>query len=154
MGSDGSAQIGIWLYDFHIFVQKFPSKFWVSPPDQHAELLVGCLELMNRKLGWGLLGEGIKAEAKDHSSWTEQYIDKSLKYACTMWYKHFDDIESTRMLKIMPILRRFLEEKDLFSLAVHFGSLKVIGVLRVFEAVCCFCSLVLFQRFTGMDPGL
>ena len=25
MGSDGSAQIGIWLYDFHIFVQKFPS---------------------------------------------------------------------------------------------------------------------------------
>ena len=28
MGSDGSAQIGIWLYDFHIFVQKFPSNIW------------------------------------------------------------------------------------------------------------------------------
>ena len=26
-------------------------RFRISPPDQHAELLVGCLKLMNRKLG-------------------------------------------------------------------------------------------------------
>ena len=129
-------------------------RFRVSPPDQHAELLVGCLKLMNRKLGWGLLDEFINAEDKDHSSWTEQYINKSLKYACTWWYKHFDKIESTQRLKIMPILRRFLEEKLLFSLVVESGGLKFIEDLKLIERVRFLCLLVLFQRFTRLDPAL
>ena len=129
-------------------------RFRISPPDQHAELLVGCLKLMNRNLGWGLLDEFINAEDKDNSSLTEQYIDKSLKYACTSRYKHFDKIESTQRLKIMPILRRFLEEKQLFSVVVECHGFKFIDVLKHSERVRFLCLLVLFQRFTRLDPAL
>ena len=128
-------------------------RFCVSPPDQHAELLVGCLKLMNRRLGWGLLDELINAEDKDHRSLTEQCIDKSLKYACTWWDVHFDKIESTQRLKIMPILHQFLEEKHLFSRVVGHDGLEFIDDLKLFEMVCCLCLLVLFQRFTRLDPG-
>ena len=89
-------------------------RFCVSPPDQHAELAVGCLELMDRKLGWSMC-----KPLKEVMTWhqrVEQHVDKALKYACESWNKHLDNTASTQKLKIMPILHRFLEEKVLFWL--------------------------------------
>ena len=92
--------------------------FCVSPPDQHAELAVGCLKLMNHKLRvnrFKLPDRLTNAKAKD---WTEQYITKALHYACQSWHKHLNDAASTEGPKITPVLRQFLEEKVFFWLEV------------------------------------
>ncbi|KAF9786424.1 hypothetical protein BJ322DRAFT_786340 [Thelephora terrestris] len=107
-------------------------RFCVSPPDQHMELLVGCLELMNRQLKRNMcdLPDGvINAEVKDLEQRTEQHVDKALQYACRSWHKHLNPTTSTQKLEITPILHRFLEEKFLFWLEV----LSILGATR--EAV-------------------
>jgi len=107
-------------------------RFRVYPPDQHMELLVGCLEIMNRSLERDMckLPDGaINSEVNDLSERTEQYIDQALQYACKSWHKHLVDTTPVHILKITPVLHRFLEEKFLFWLEV----LSVLGAAR--EAV-------------------
>ena len=102
------------------------SRFRVCPPDQHARLLVGCLELMNRTLEQNMcqLPDGVtNSEVGDLKERTEQYIGDSLEYACRSWHKHLVDKPSAQTLEI---LQRFLMEKFLFWLEV----LSVIGAVR------------------------
>ena len=104
-------------------------RFRVCPSDQHAILLVSCLELMNRRLEQNLckLPDGVtNSEVDDLKERSEQYIDKALEYACRSWHKHLVDKMPARALEI---LHRFLEEKFLCWLEV----LSVIGAVR--EAV-------------------
>ena len=110
-------------------------RFCISPPDQHAELVVGCFELMNQKLGWKLLSEIVNAKVEDRSPLTEQHIDEFLEYACGSWHEHFNYTASIQRLKIMPVFRRFLEEKHFFSLAVNivFGGAGVAHILELME---------------------
>ena len=101
------------------------SRFCLSPPDQRAELLVGCLKLMNQKLRWEmrkLPGGVISTEAEGRKREAEGHIDKALEYACGTWYKHLKGTTSTQKIKITPFLHRFLEEKLTFWL-------RVLGVL-------------------------
>ena len=107
-------------------------RFYIHPPDQHAELLFGCLQLMNQKLEQNMcrLPDGVtNAEVKDLKQRTEQHIDEALEYACRSWHKHLDHTSSVQKQKITPILQQFLEEKFLFWLEV----LSVLGATR--EAV-------------------
>ncbi|KAF9786255.1 hypothetical protein BJ322DRAFT_775253 [Thelephora terrestris] len=108
------------------------SRFCVHPPDQHTELLIGCLELMNQRLERNMckLPDGvINTEVKDLNWRAEQHIDKALEYACRSWHKHLNDTRPAQKLKITPILHQFLEEKFLCWLEV----LSVLGATR--EAV-------------------
>jgi len=108
------------------------SRFRVSPPDQHTELLIGCLELMNRRLEWNMckLPDGVMdSEINDLKERTEQYIDQALEYACRSWHKHLVETTPANTLKITSVLHRFLEGKFLFWLEV----LSVLGATR--EAV-------------------
>ena len=135
-------------------------RFCVRPPDQHAELLVGCLELMNRKLEKNMceLPNGVaNAEVKDLKQRVEQHIDNALGYACRSWHKHLKDTTSTQKLEITPVLHQFLEEKFLFWLE----ALSLLGAAR--EAVValemagkwldvrCNSLSVTFQKLIG--PG-
>ena len=107
-------------------------RFCLHPPDQHTDLLVRCLELMNRKLERNMckLPDGAtNAEVEDLKQRVEQHIDRALEYACRSWHKHLSDITPTRKLEITPVLHQFLEEKFLFWL----GVLSVLGAMR--EAV-------------------
>jgi hypothetical protein len=107
-------------------------RFRVSPPDHHAELLAGCLELMNRRLEQNMckLPDGVvNSEIDDLKERIEQFIDHGLRYACRSWHKHFLCTAPAHTLKIIPILHRFLEGKFLFWLEV----LSVLGSAR--EAV-------------------
>ena len=88
--------------------------FCISPPDQHVDLLVGSLELMNRKLGVEL-HEATNAVAKDQ---TDLLFDEALKYACESWHKHLNSATPTQKPQIIPVLRRFLEGKILFWLEI------------------------------------
>ena len=107
-------------------------RFRVSPPHQHAELLVGCLELMNRRLERNMckLPDGIiNSEIDDLGERIERHIDQTLQYACRSWHKHLVDTISEQGLEIRPVLHHFLEKKFLFWLEV----LSVLGATR--EAV-------------------
>ena len=104
-------------------------RFRVYPPDQHTELLFGCLETMNRELKRNIckLPDGVvNSEVVDLRERTNENIGQALEYACRSWYKHLVGAIPAR---ITPILRRFLEEKFLFWLEV----LSVLGAAK--EAV-------------------
>ena len=136
-------------------------RFRVYPPDQHAELLFSCLETMNRELKRNIckLPDGVlNSEVIDLRERANKKIGQSLEYACRLWYKHLVGAIPAR---IMPILRRFLEEKFLFWLEV----LSVLGAIKeavhALEAtakcewveVCYIPSLVYFKSSLGLEPG-
>ena len=138
-------------------------RFCVHPPDQHAELLVGCLELMTRKLKRNMceLPDGVtNAEVEDLKERTEQHISKALEYACRSWHKHLDPTISTQKPEITRVLHRFLEERLLFWLEV----LSVLGATReaadALEAtekwldVCCVSPSIFLQKLIGPDLGI
>ena len=104
-------------------------RFRIYPPDQHAELLFGCLETMNRELKQNTckLPDGVvNSEVVALRERTNDRIGPALEYACRSWYKH---LVGTIPARITPILRRFLQEKFLFWLEV----LSVLGAAK--EAV-------------------
>ena len=101
----------------------------VHPPDQHAELLFGCLEVMNRELERNMckLPDGVaNSEIVDLGDKVGRYVGQALQYACRSWHKHLVD---TIPLHIASVLHKFLEKKFLFWLEV----LSVLGAAR--EAV-------------------
>jgi len=107
-------------------------RFRICPADRHTELLVGCLELMNRRLERNMckLPDGAKnSEVDDLKERAEQYIDRALRYACRSWHKHLVTTSPAHTSEIIPVLHRFLEERFLFWLEV----LSVLGAAR--EAV-------------------
>ena len=107
-------------------------RFRISPPDHHAELLVGCLELMNRSLERNMCSLPdcvMNSEVVDLKKRAEEYINPGLQYACRSWHKHLIGSISAHMVKITPVLHRFLEQRFLFWLEV----LSVLGAVR--EAV-------------------
>ena len=107
-------------------------RFRVCPPDHHLELLVGCLELMDQRLGRNMceLPDGVlNSEVDDLRERTDRNIDHALQYACKSWHKHLVATVPTHKSKITPVLHRFLGGKFLFWLEV----LSVLGAAR--EAV-------------------
>jgi len=138
-------------------------RFRVSPPDQHAELLVGCLELMNRRLDQNIckLPDGVmNSEVTNLKERIKQYIDQALEYACRSWHKHLVGTTSAHALQITSVLHRFLEGKFLFWLEV----LSVLGAAReavdTLEAAAGWLDVRrvsvfdLPTRFTQMDSGI
>ena len=104
-------------------------RFRVYPPDQHVELLGGCLGTMNRELERNMckLPDGVaNSEVIDLKERTEEHIGQTLKYACKSWHKHLVGMIPA---DVTPVLREFMEKKLLFWLEV----LSVLGVAR--EAV-------------------
>jgi len=107
-------------------------RFRVCLPDQHKELLIGCLELMNRSLEPNMckLPDGVmNSEVDDLKEKTKQYIHLALEYACRSWHKHLVDTTPAHRPEITPTLHCFLEGKFIFWLEV----LSVLGAAR--EAV-------------------
>ena len=158
--------------DFIVNPARCPAlRFRVCPPDQHAELLVGSLEMMNRELERNIckLPDGVvNSEVINLRERTNENIGQVLEYACRSWYKHLVGAIPAR---ITPILHRFLEEKFLFWLEV----LSVLGaakeVVHALEATAkcelvetcrmpCewvevgrIPSLVHFKNSLGLGPG-
>ena len=101
-------------------------RFYLSRSDQHANLLVNCLGLMNQKLKRNMckLPDGVvNSEVDDLQERIKKHIGKGLEYACRSWHKHLIDKMPPQALKT---LQQFLEEKFLFWLEV----LSVIGAVR------------------------
>ena len=107
-------------------------RFWISPPDHHLGLLLGCLELMNQTLERNMcnLPDAVRnCEVDDLEERREQYISHALQYACKSWHKHLIYRYTAHTARITSALHDFLEKKFLFWLEV----LSVFGDAR--EAV-------------------
>jgi len=104
-------------------------RFHISPPDHHSELVIGCLELMNRTLERNMF-KFSDGSVNDEGLWmrAEGNIDQALRYACESWYKHLVDANTALIhtVKITSALHQFLEQKFLFWLEV----LSILGTLR------------------------
>ena len=106
-------------------------RFRVSPSDQHARIVVGCLELMNKTLEKNMchLPEAVvNSDIGDLAERVEECITPALRYACRSWHMHFIHGYTTSifMPKITSVLHQFLEAKFLFWLEV----LSVLGSVR------------------------
>ena len=132
-------------------------RFRVNTVYQNVELLVGCLELMNQRLGQNIcrLPDGVtNSEVDDLGERIEKHIDQALQYACRSWHKHLIGTLSAQALDVTPILHHFLKKKFLFWLEV----LSVLGATREavdaldaagkWLCVCYLSSSVHFQKFT------
>jgi WD40 repeat protein len=104
-------------------------RFHVSPSDHHQELLVECLNLMDRRLEKNMCGlpDVVKNnEVDDLGERAYLCIDESLKYACESWHKHLVDEHTARAPEVASALHRLLEKKFLCWLEV----LSVLGSTR------------------------
>lgn len=106
-------------------------RFYISPPDHHVDILVGCLDLMNRILKKNMckLPDAVaNSDVSNLKERTEKYIDSALRYACTSWHVHLINTHTrpVHAPTITPTLRRFLGTKFLFWLEV----LSVLGAVR------------------------
>ena len=112
-------------------------RFCISPPKQHMEILVGCLELMNRRLEKNLCvlpGGVANLEVVDLNERNERYIGEALEYACRSWHKHLAGTIPAQRLEIAPILHRFLEGKFLFwleALSLLSAANKAVDALEI-----------------------
>ena len=104
-------------------------RFCIFPPGHHSQLLIGCLELMSRRLERNMceLPDDVSnSEVGDLEERTERCIDPTLRYACESWHEHLVRERTTHTPEITTALRRFLEVKFLLWLEV----LSVLGGVR------------------------
>ena len=145
----------------HPFHKSFPDfitnparctnpRFQVDPPAQHAELVIGCLKIMNQRLEKNIckLPDGVlNSEVLDLKERTKQHIDQALWYACQSWYKHLIHTPPTHSPNIIPILHQFLEEKFMFwleVLSVLGTAREAVDALKVAEAWLDVCFILLY----------
>ena len=109
-------------------------RFHISPPDHHTQLLIRCLDLMNRTLGKNMckLPDGVaNSDVSDLKDKTDKYVDPALRYACASWHTHLVGLVDAHTTPvdaptITPTLHQFLETKFLFWLEI----LSVLGAAR------------------------
>ena len=106
-------------------------RFYISPPDHHLELLVGCLDLMNRTLKKNMckIPDAVaNVDIGNLKERAERFIDPALQYACMSWHIHLVDAHTipAHAATITPTLRQFLSTKFLFWLEV----LSILGAVR------------------------
>jgi hypothetical protein len=106
-------------------------RFYISPPNHHLQLLIGCLGLMDRTLEKNMcrLPEAVaNSDVSDLKERIERYIDPALQYACRSWHTHIVDRHTPPVdtHEITSALHRFLEKKFLSWLEV----LSVLGAVR------------------------
>ena len=106
-------------------------RFHVSPPDHHSQVLIACLNLMDRTLERNLckLPDGVaNSEVNDLKERTKRYISPALRYACRSWHAHLvgGRITPANAPEIASSIHQLLETKFLFWLEV----LSVLGAAR------------------------
>ena len=137
-------------------------RFRVCPSDHHTELLIGCLETMNRELEQNMCGlpdRVTNLEVVDLKERVKEHISPALEYACRSWHKHLIGTISAR---VASVLHQFLETKFLFWLEV----LSVLGVAKEavdaleatmkckWQDVCCISLLFIYKCSLRLDSGV
>jgi len=105
-------------------------RFYISPPNYHAELLVACFDLMNQlQKNMCQLPDGVaNSDVSDLEGKIKKYINPALQYACVSWHTHLIGVgmAPVNLPTITLALGKFLQAKFLFWLEV----LSVLGAVR------------------------
>ena len=106
-------------------------RFRISPPDHHSQLLICCLDIMNRTLEKNICklpDAVVNSDVGDLNERAERYLHPALQYACRSWHTHLVDTDTTpaHTFAVIPALHQFLEKKFLFWLEV----LSILGAVR------------------------
>jgi hypothetical protein len=118
------------------------TRFYISPPHLHSELLTNCLRVMNNNLEQNLLSlpdYALNLEVKDLQTRIDGHISVALQYACQSWYNHLTKTGGD-ITNVISHLRVFLEEKFLAWLEV----VSVLGTTR--RAVAALEKLILWLQ--------
>ena len=84
----------------------------MEPRNHHAEILLACLRLMEKRLKKNIckLGDyAILTRVKDLSTRKKTYIGDALEYACRFWTKHLPGIPSSspHARKVQKAIKKF-----------------------------------------------
>jgi len=87
-------------------------RFLVDPAGHHAEILLACLRLMEKRLKRNICNLDdyvVLSEIKDLSSQQKTYIGDALGYACQFWTKHLLEIPSSspRIEEVQKAIDKF-----------------------------------------------
>jgi hypothetical protein len=98
-------------------------RFHISPPHHHTQLLISCLNLMDRTLEKNMckLPSGaVNSEVRDLKERIKRYIEPALQYACRSWHTHLVGGRATLVNtpEVTPTIHRVLERRFLFWLEV------------------------------------
>ena len=134
-------------------------RFYISSPDHHSELAIGCLKLMNQRLEKNMFGfpdAATNDEVHSLQKRARQDIDQGLQYACELWHEHLvkASVKQDHVIKITSVLHQFLEEKFLFWLE----TLSILGIARAavdaLEAAARWLKVCQIPIFDGLPPDL
>ena len=137
-------------------------RFQISPSNHHPELLVGCLELMNRTLNKNMCklpDVAANYEVEDLRERTKQYLDPALQYACKSWHKHLVDEHTICAPAVASALRHLLENKFLFwleVLSILGATREAVDALKVAAKLMEVCRVSMFNvppKFTETGPS-
>ena len=104
------------------------TRFHISPPHLHTELIMNCLRVMNDGLEQNFLSlpdYALNSEVEDLQIRIDGHISVALRYACQSWHNHLTKTTGD-VVNIIPYLHIFLQEKFLAWLEV----VSVLGATR------------------------
>ena len=98
-------------------------RFFVDPSVHHAEILLSCLHLMEKRLKRNICGLDDYADlssANDISAHRKEHIGDALEYACEFWTKHLVQSPSngSNVGKMQPAIEKFFTTHLLFWIEV------------------------------------
>jgi len=123
------------------------ARFCIPPDRHHIELVLRCLELMDKSLEKNVCSIPdyiLNSEVDDLLKRIEgSGIRGALEYACRSWHKHL--ATKGRTAYVVSTLRRFLEKKFLFWLE----TLSVLGVVN--DAICALNTTIKWLNEVRQD---
>ena len=133
-------------------------RFVVKPAGCHAEILLKCLGLMEKKLRKNICNWGdytVLSEVKTLSAYKKDHIGGGLEYACKFWTKHLLEIPNSNPHagKVWKAIEKFFKVHLLHWIEVLAitGNLGV-GVYAMND-IQQWCNLVSDMQFGFQDPS-
>ena len=132
-------------------------EFVIKPAGCHAEILLSCLGLMEKKLRRNICNLDdytALSEVKALSTYKKDHIGGSLEYACNFWTKHLLEIPSSSLHaeKVQKAIEKFFKVHLLHWIEV-LAITRNLGVgVQAMNDVQQWCNLVSGMQFVFQDP--
>jgi hypothetical protein len=127
------------------------TRFFVDPPIHHTEILLSCLDLMERRLKRNICNLGdnaVLSDIKDLSAQRKEHIGDALEYACQFWTKHLVNSPSSG-----PDVGRVQKAIDKFFTTCLPFWIEVLVVMRILD-VSIYSINDIQQWYTLVSCGL
>jgi hypothetical protein len=111
------------------------TRFFVDPPVHHTEILLSCLDLMDKRLKRNICNLDnhavLDSDVNDLSARRKEHIGDALEYACQFWTKHLVKSPSSG-----PDVGRVQKAIDKFFTTHLPFWIEVLTIMRTLMSVC------------------